>query len=146
MAKEKTKAELLQELNETLKKENEKLKSQNEKYVDEIRGLKSSNNELIIKNKNLIRNESIVSEYEKLKEQVLGLINENRVLNQQISILIEGLNNISQSVGRYYENEAYIHELGKKDFEIRIGNIQNLLNDLEKKEQEKNKKITGDDK
>ncbi len=134
--KEKTKAELLQELNEELENKIKLLKEENTKLVDEIRNAKSNVSKV---EANLYK----VDYYDKLEEEKrnieLSLASANKQLaiqDKQIGILINGLNTLNTDVNRLFDNVNYVLSLAKVNYDNNFSTIQNNLNNLIPKEEE----------
>lgn len=126
--KEKTKADLLTELNEKLEKENEELKKQNDELVDEIRQAKSENANykgIEEKIKNL---ESIEQENAKLQNQVHDYNVRNCYQGEQIDALLKGLNNVNDFINKTFANLMFNINLMQEKYDATFNQIKEDLN------------------
>ena len=130
MAKEKTKTDLLNELNEGLEKENQELKKRNQELIDEIRQVKSSNSQLEIYKKEKDRAESLQNELLILKKENFELKQQNSFQEQQIKVLVLGLNDVNSSINGLFSTTKYILGLAEEKYNSIFTNIQNNLNKI----------------
>ena len=129
--KEKTKADLLTELNEKLENENQELKKRNDELVNEIRQVKSTNVELEtlkkdLKETNLLRDGNI--QLKQKNDELQEIINYQ---DKQIEILVNGLNKVNTSINRLFENLNYTLGLARENYEKEFNGIQSKLNELD---------------
>ena len=130
MAKEKTKTELLTELNETLEKEKKELQKRNEELIDEIRRAKSDNSQLEIYKKEKDRAETLQNELLILKKENFELKQQNSFQEQQIKVLVLGLNDVNSSINGLFSTTKYILGLAEEKYNSIFTNIQNNLNKI----------------
>lgn len=132
---EKTKLQLLEELNRELEKKVEGLEKENKDLVEDIRAYKSASAEI---EANLDK----LNNYGKLKIQCSDLqkalkekAEQIAFQNQQISILFNGLNQVADAINKLFVNLDYSLGLAKQNYESIFANVQNQLNGLNKKEE-----------
>lgn len=129
MANEKTKAELLSELNRELEKKNADL-------LDELRGLKSDKIRLEAAQVRLDKFDELQNENVNLKAQIKSLSEQNRIQAKQIEVLINGLNRVNESVGKHFEFLNYSIKLSKQDYDKIFESIQIGLNQIQEENKE----------
>ena len=133
--KEKTKAELLAELNEELENKIKLLKEENAKLTNEIRVAKSNVSRVEANTYKLDTFDKLVEERDELAKQVANQSNQLNIQDKQIEILLNGLNSVNNAIGRFFENTNYVLALAKDNYDNVFGTIQNQLNNLIPKEQ-----------
>ena len=130
MAKEKTKAELLQQMNEELQEKNRNL-------IDEIRQVKTTISSYQIDQKKLEELQKIEGEKEALKTRVDELSKVIKTQEKQIDILVAGLNDLNYATNSYFDNLNYTLKLAKDNYDKTFNNIQTELNKTMPKEESK---------
>lgn len=120
---EKTKAELLSEINADLEKKNESL-------LSEVRGLKSNMTRYEAMKDKLENFSEVQSENANLKAQILNLNKQIEIQSKQIDVLLNGLNQANNAVSRYFDNLSYMMQLAKENYDKTFGSIQAELNKI----------------
>lgn len=128
MANEKTKADLLAEINSLEKK--------NADLLDELRGLKSDKVRLEAAQVRLDKLDELQNENVNLKAQIKSLSEQNRIQARQIEVLINGLNRVNESVGKHFEFLNYSIKLSKQDYDKIFESIQIGLNQIQEEQKE----------
>ncbi len=123
----KTKADLLEELNEDLEAKNEKL-------VGEIRQVKSEMAQFESIRKELENVENIKAENTSLKKEIEVLESEKKYQEEQIKVLLNGLNESNVAINKLFGNLDYTLKLAQENYDKIFGNIQNELNNIKKGE------------
>ena len=126
---EKTKLQLLEELNGELEKKNADL-------LDELRGLKSDKVRLEAAQVRLDKFDELQNENVNLKTQIKNLNEQNQVQARQIEVLINGLNRVNESVGKHFEFLNYSIKLAKQDYDKVFESIQIGLNQIQEENKE----------
>ena len=137
---EKTKLQLLEELNCELENKIKLLKQENEKLVGEIRVLKSSISEVESNAFKIDAYDKLNAEKKKVESDLANAKKQLFIQDKQIEILINGLNSLNIDTNKLFENVGYILGLAKDNYDKNFGTIQSNLNNLIPKEKE------GDDK
>lgn len=128
---EKTKAELLSEINSELEKKNENL-------LAEIRQLKSNATRFEAMKNKLEKFDEIQIENANLKTEMTALNKQIEIQSKQIDILLNGVNQANTAVNKYFDNLSYMLQLAKENYDKTFGSIQTELNKIFQNE-EKNK-------
>ena len=131
--KEKTKVDLLTELNEKLENENQELQKRNDELVNEIRQAKSENANykgIEEKIKNL---ESIEKQNVELQKQVQELNLQRIYQSEQNDALVNGLNNINEAIDKTFANLLFSIKLMQENYDIIFNQIKQDLGMVDKK-------------
>ena len=131
--KEKTKTELLNELNEKLEKENRELKQRNDELISEIRQTKSQivrYEDAEAKIKNLA---SVEKQNSDLNKRIKNYVIQSNYQSEQIDALLKGINTINDEMKKTFENIIFSINLMRDNYEKTISKVQNDLNIVEKK-------------
>lgn len=131
MPKEKSRADLLQEVNNELERKNENL-------LAEIRQAKSAMTRYDGMQERLDSIEKIERENLNLKAQITSLNKQIEIQNKQIDVLLNGLNQANNAVSRYFDNLSYTMQLAKENYDKTFGSIQADLNKIIQDEEENN--------
>ena len=123
----KTKADLLEELNKDLEARNEKL-------VSEIRQVKSEMAQFESIRKELENVEKIKAENTSLKKEVETLESEKKYQEDQIKVLLNGLNESNMAINKLFDNLGYMLKLAQENYDKIFSNIQYELNNIKKGE------------
>lgn len=129
---EKTKAELLSELNTELEKKNESL-------LAEIRQLKSSMTRYEAMKERIDNFDKVQSENVNLKSQITNLNKQIEIQSKQIDVLLNGVNQTNNAVNKYFDNLLYMFQLAKENYDRTFGSIQIELDKIIQNEEENNK-------
>lgn len=134
MTKEKTKAELLQELNASLEEKVLQLTSENEKLLAEVRQAKSEVAQIGAAKKLLESFDELKQKNTSLQDTVEKLELANKYQEEQIKILLNGLNQSNVSISQFFANQEYILKLAKENYDKLFVTIQSELDNIEKGE------------
>lgn len=121
----KTKADLLEELNKDLEARNEKL-------VSEIRQVKSEMAQFESIRKELENVEKIKLENTTLKKEIETLESEKKYQEEQIKVLLNGLNGSNMAINKLFDNLDYMLKLAQENYDKIFGNIQYELDNIRK--------------
>ena len=130
MAKEKTKADLLSEINSDLEKRNKEL-------LDELRNLKSNATMLEAAKVKLDKFNELQEENKNFKDLIANLQKQNQIQARQIEVLIQGLNGVNESVSKHFDYLKYSINLARQDYEKAFTIIQSELNRIQDENKEK---------
>ena len=134
MAKEKTKAELLQELNASLEEKVLQLTSENEKLLAEVRQAKSEVTQIGAAKKQLESFDELKQKNISLQDKVEKLEMANKYQEEQIKVLLNGLNQSNVSISQFFANQEYILKLAKENYDKLFVTIQGELDNIKKGE------------
>lgn len=134
MTKEKTKAELLQELNASLEEKVLQLTSENEKLLAEVRQAKSEVAQIGAAKKLLESFDELKQKNTSLQDTVEKLELANKYQEEQIKVLLNGLNQSNVSISQFFANQEYILKLAKENYDKLFVTIQSELDNIEKGE------------